>query len=144
MKYTFDEFKQLREQHNKDLNVQCLLPSKDLDKTVKYIEDSMINNPDMTVFTLTRPIVTLDTFKVDLNLFNHLYRNCKDMIFTFLPEMGYFAFFRTTNDKQKFDNNNLWKNKEMRDYQSVKLYTSGAELIHADGTKDYVIFDEIG
>lgn len=143
MEYTFEEFKRLKEEHNKQFDVQTPISANNVVGAVETIKQSMLDNPDMEVFTLTRPLVTLETFQSDLKLFNHLYRNCKDMIFTFLPETGYFAFFRTQDAKEKFDNNKLWQNKEMRNYCTIELYTGGAELIRKDGTKDYIIFDKI-
>lgn len=143
MEYTFEEFKKIKEKHNKDFDVKESLSCKDLDKTVNSIKTAMENNPGMEVFTLTRPIVTFESFTADLDLFNHIYKNHKDMIFTFLPETGYFAFFRTQEAKEKFDDNDLWRNNKMRDFCTLDLYTGGAELTRKDGTKKYIIFDKI-
>lgn len=100
MEYTFEEFKKLKEEHNKHFNVQTPIAANDVVGAVEAIKQSMLDNPDMQVFTLTRPLVTLETFQSDLKLFNHLYRNCKDMIFTFLPETGYFVFSELRNQKK--------------------------------------------
>lgn len=144
MKYTWEEYLKLREEHKKDFNCLEYIDSSKHKECLDIIINIFKENKDAKVVTFTRPVITLDTFKSDYAFYNYLRNDVKLKSFGYWPEIGYFAFFHTVEDLIKFINSDeRLKSGVIFNFKHADVYEKCAELVKYDNTKITVWFDEI-
>lgn len=144
MKYTWEEYLKLREQHKKDFECLEYIDSAQHEKCLETILNLFKNTEDAKVVTLTRPVITLNTFKLDYEFYNYLVNTVHLNSFGYWPEIGYFAFFRNQEDLLKFTTSDeRLQNGIISNFKHADVFEKCAELIRYDDTKTTVWFDEI-
>lgn len=141
-KYTFEEFKKLRDEHSESFEVIEYIDSHDNKKALETIMSYFKKNELYSV-TLTRPIVTLETFKTDFGFWQYLTNEVRLTSFSYYPALGWFAFFKNNEDRDKFNDMGEWKESEVSNYKHVDVYEKGVELVRKDDSKEFYEFDEI-
>lgn len=140
-KYTFEEFKKLRDEYSELFEVIEYIDSHDNKKALETIMSYFKKNGLYSV-TLSRPIITLETFKADLEFWQYLTNEVKLTSFNYYPSLGLFAFFKNDEDRDKF-NVGEWNKSEVSNYKHVDVYEKGVELVRKDDLKEFYEFDEI-
>lgn len=140
--YTFEEFKKLRDEHTDTFEVIEYIDSHDNKKALETIISYFKNN-DLHSVSLTRPIITLETFKTDFDFWQYLSNEVKFTSFSYYPALGWFLFFNNNEDKIKFNEIGEWGKKEVSNYKHVDVYEKGIEMVNKDGSKEFYEFDEI-
>lgn len=141
-KYTFEEFKKLRDEHSESFEVIEYIDSHDNKKALETIMSYFKKNELYSV-TLSRPIITLETFKADFEFWQYLTNEVKLTSFSYYPSLGLFAFFKNDEDRDKFNERGEWNKSEVSNYKHGDVYEKGVELVRKDDLKEFYEFDEI-
>ena len=81
--------------------------------------------------TLSRPIITLETFKADFEFWQYLTNEVKLTSFSYYPSLGLFAFFKNDEDRDKFNERGEWNKSEVSNYKHGDVYEKVVELVAA-------------
>lgn len=145
MKYTWEEYKKARKEHDIEMNCLDALDASDFVGTYNAICDLFNKNPDGFSVTLSRPIITLETWKIDHEFFNWLKNLPEDKIppFLYYPTFGWWSFHKSWKDAMSFNDKGEWKNDVIWNLKTEDVWEKGFEIIRKDDTKMWVTFDEI-